>query len=84
LDYGLEDSVFDPVGEETFIFSKSSEIVLEPTQRPLQWEKNFFAGSKAAECAVGCSFPFIANVKNEWRYTTSNLLKPTGHVMHQQ
>jgi len=59
-------------------------MALEPTQPPLQWVTNFFAGSKAADCGVGHSFPFIGDVKNGWRYTTINLLKPTGYVMHQQ
>jgi hypothetical protein len=74
LGYGLEDPVFEPVGEGTFIFSKSSEMALEPTQSPVQSVTKLFAGSKTADCGFGHSFPFIAEVKNEWRYTTINLI----------
>jgi hypothetical protein len=52
---------------------------LGPTQPPIQWVPAFSAGSKAIGAWSNHSPPSVAEVKNEWRYTSTPTIWTSCH-----
>jgi hypothetical protein len=54
-------------------FSETTRPALGPTQPPIHWGPGLFPGNKTAGAWRSQLIPSIAEVKNEWSYTSASL-----------
>jgi hypothetical protein len=65
-----------------FFFTTASRTALEPTQPPVQWVTVVLSlGVKRPEREADHSPPSRAEVKNEWSYTATPLIRLSGVVL---
>ena len=63
-----------PVEAKVFLLPETPRPALEPTQPPIQCVLGFFPGVKRARREVDHKPSYSAEVKNEWRYTSTPLI----------
>jgi hypothetical protein len=61
--------------QESFVFSKTSRPTLVPTQPPIQRAPSFFLRLNRPERQANHSLPSSPEVKNDWRYTSTPLIR---------
>jgi hypothetical protein len=72
LDYGLDDPEFKYYqGTRNLSLLQISRPAVGPIQPSVQWVTGFIFGVKQPRLFVGHSVQFNAEVKNEWRYTST-------------
>jgi hypothetical protein len=88
MDYGLEFRTIGVLGFDSrrglaiFLFTAVSRAALGPTQPPIQWAPGALSlGVKRPRCEADHSPTSSAEVKSEWSYTSTPLVRLHGVVL---